>query len=147
MKKQIFLLVASFFTLFMVGCDEHDNTAADLGLVGEWQLMEWTGNDKLTFDVYLNLKPNGAFELFQKVETSYYVQYNGTYTTTEDQFMGRYDDGQDFGAAYRYSLSATGNVLTLTSEHETQVYARVFMPDYVRPNVKTRAWDAPEPMF
>ena len=81
MKKYIYFLIAVSACLF-VGCsDDDDNTVTiDSGVVGEWQLIEWNGNKAEDFDVYLELLSDGSFNLYQRVEYSYYEHFAGTFS-------------------------------------------------------------------
>ena len=113
MKKYIYFLIAVSACLF-VGCsDDDDNTVTiDSRVVGEWQLIEWNGNKAEDFDVYLELLSDGSFNLYQRVEYSYYEHFAGTFSVGENLLQGRYNNGESW--EYAFVLSDGGYTLTLT---------------------------------
>ena len=140
MKKYIYFLIAVSACLF-VGCsDDDDNTVTiDSGVVGEWQLIEWNGNKAEDFDVYLELLSDGSFNLYQRVEYSYYEHFAGTFSVGENLLQGRYNNGESW--EYAFVLSDGGYTLTLTDakSNETNVYTRTTIPDEARNTSVTRS--------
>lgn len=140
MKKYIYFLIAVSACLF-VGCsDDDDNTVTiDSGVVGEWQLINWNGNKAEDFDVYLELLSDGSFNLYQRVEYSYYEHFAGTFSVGENLLQGRYNNGESW--EYAFVLSDGGYTLTLTDakSNETNVYTRTTIPDEARNTSVTRS--------
>lgn len=140
MKKYIYFLIAVSACLF-VGCsDDDDNTVTiDSGVVGEWQLINWNGDKAEDFDVYLELLSDGSFNLYQRVEYSYYEHFAGTFSVGENLLQGRYNNGESW--EYAFVLSDGGYTLTLTDRksNETNVYTRTTIPDEARNTSVTRS--------
>lgn len=140
MKKYIYFLIAVSACLF-VGCsDDDDNTVTiDSRVVGEWQLINWNGDKAEDFDVYLELLSDGSFNLYQRVEYSYYEHFAGTFSVGENLLQGRYNNGESW--EYAFVLSDGGYTLTLTDRksNETNVYTRTTIPDEARNTSVTRS--------
>ena len=139
MKKYIYFLIAVSACLF-VGCsDDDDNTVTiDSRVVGEWQLIEWNGNKAEDFDVYLELLSDGSFNLYQRVEYSYYEHFAGTFSVGENLLQGRYNNGESW--EYAFVLSDGGYTLTLTDRNEVNIYTRMQqIPEDVRKTSVTRS--------
>lgn len=139
MKKYIYFLIAASVCLF-VGCSDDDDTVTvDPDVVGEWQLIEWNGNAADDFDVYLEFRTDGAFNLYQRVEYSYYEHYVGKFSADESLLKGCYNNGESW--EYSFVLSDGGYTLTLTDtkSNEANVYTRTEIPDEVRNTSVTRS--------
>lgn len=79
----------------------------------------------------MELLSNGSFNIYQKVETSLYVHYTGSFSASDNQLTGRYSDGVAWSSSYTYEIS--GETMTLTSTtSEVSVYKRSTVPDEVR---------------
>ena len=140
MKKYIYFLIAVSACLF-VGCSDDDDTVTvDSEVVGEWQLIEWNGNKAEDFDVYLELLSDGSFNLYQRVEYSYYEHFAGTFSVGENLLQGRYNNGESW--EYAFVLSDGGYTLTLTDRksNEVNIYTRMQqIPEDVRKTSVTRS--------
>ncbi|WP_308503112.1 lipocalin family protein [uncultured Alistipes sp.] len=131
MKKYIFHLLAATLLVFFAGCSKDDGAKVAPSVVGEWHLATWNGETPTDFDVYMELLSNGSFNIYQKVETSLYVHYTGSFSATDNQLTGRYSDGVAWSSSYTYEIS--GETMTLTSTtSEVSVYKRSTVPDEVR---------------
>lgn len=113
--------------------------------MGEWHLTTWNGETPTDFDIYMELKSDGTFNLFQKYQTSAFVCFTGNYSATENLLTGRYNDGVNWGSNYTYEVN--GDKLTTTSETSTaevSVYTKTTIPDEVRnaPVVRSEATPA-----
>lgn len=142
MKKYIYHLLAATLLVFFVGCSEDDGPTVAPSVVGEWHLTTWNGETPTDFDIYMELKSDGTFNLFQKYQTSAFVCFTGNYSATENLLTGRYNDGVNWGSNYTYEVN--GDKLTTTSETSTaevSVYTKTTIPDEVRnaPVVRSEA--------
>ena len=117
MKKYIYHLLAATLLVFFVGCSEDDGPTVAPSVVGEWHLTTWNGETPTDFDIYMELKSDGTFNLFQKYQTSAFVCFTGNYNATENLLTGRYNNGVNWGSNYTYEVN--GDKLTTTSETST----------------------------
>ena len=115
MKKIINILTTALCILAFASCEK--SPKLDLGIVGEWQLAEMSGyNESNIPSVYIEFTAEKNFDIYQKVgEVSRYRKYSGTYTVAGSLLTGVYNDGEDWGSAYRASLEADGEVLVMTA--------------------------------
>lgn len=116
MKRILNILAAVICLTGMVtSCEKAPKL--DVGIVGEWQLSEMTGYEVSNLPtVYIEFTAEKSFVIYQKVgEVTRFKKYGGTYTIAELLLTGVYDDGDDWGSAYRASLEADGSVLVLTA--------------------------------
>lgn len=136
MKKYIYILFAA---LLFVGCSDEESVTVDSEVVGEWQLIQWNGDMADDFVVYLELCSDGTFNLYQRVEYSYFERYAGRYTADKGLLEGRYDDGTSW--SYGFAVSDGGYTLTLTDQksQEVNVYTRTTVPADVRNVAVTRS--------
>ena len=145
MKKYIYHLLAATLLVFFVGCSEDDGPTVAPSVVGEWHLTTWNGETPTDFDIYMELKSDGTFNLFQKYQTSAFVCFTGNYSATENLLTGRYNDGVNWGSNYTYEVN--GDKLTTTSETSTaevSVYTKTTIPDEVRNAPVVRSEATPE---
>lgn len=145
MKKHIFHLLAATLLLFFSGCSKSDEgPKVAPSVVGEWHLTSWNGAAPTEFDIYMELKSDGTFDLYQKVSTSRYEWLTGSFTATQDRLTGRYSDGEPWSTAYTYAVS--GDKLTMTSQTGTpveSVYTKSPIPDGVRHGGLVRSGETP----
>ena len=83
--------------------------------------------------MYLNFTDDMKFEMFQKVGEGAYRLYRGTWNVEEDVLTGKYNDGEDWAAAYR--ITVDDKSLTMTSMNdaaEESTYTRTEIPENVR---------------
>lgn len=144
MKKYILYLLTFLFIGFAAtGCSDDDDAtcAPNNGLVGEWRLVSWTGEQPEGLNVYLLLTPCSTFEIFQKIDTPYYSKFSGQYQADGETINGTYADGS-LWAGYSYKLSNDGNTLTMTTLREPveeSVYTRTIIPEDVKNTKATRS--------
>ena len=82
------------------------------------------------FVVYLDLKNDMSFEMFQQLYTLEYEAYIGTYSLKGDVLKGSYITGQNWKSEYRI-VSVSDSALELESIEEnsiTMVYAATTIP-------------------
>ena len=115
MKRILNILAAILFIGFATSCEKAPKL--DVGIVGEWQLVEMTGYEASNLPVvYVEFTAEKNFDIYQKVgDVSRFRKYSGTYTIEESLLTGVYNDGEDWGSAYRASLEADGELLVLTA--------------------------------
>ncbi len=152
MKKIIYILLAAAGLAACWSCSKEEAPAVEQGITGEWHLETW--NDNATgedFDLYLELGADGSFNSFERIVTSVFVRYSGTYTATGGVITGTYSDGE-LWATYSYELSDGDKTLTLTSngkEKDVHVFSRTDIPGEVRDaaDALTKSGSAPAKFF
>ena len=110
----------------MVSCGEKGGKQPELTL--EQKLCTEWHSTTLSLggaDIYLSFEENNTFELYQKIVEGAYRLYRGTWNLEEDLLTGKYNDGEDWAAAYQISID--GKTLTMTSQNdasEVSVYEK-----------------------
>lgn len=143
MNKHIIILLILCFGLcgLVSSCGKEEALPS---IAGEWHLVSFEGEAPEGFDAYLVLSEDESFVLYQKVETSFWQKFDGTYEYDGTMINGLYSDGTSWGSSYEYDYDKDSGKLTLTSISnipETQVYARGNIPDEIKENAQplTRA--------
>ena len=136
MKRYIYILLAAISAFVLYGCSKEEAPLpVDKGLAGEWVLSSWNGTAPgEDFSVYMAIREDGTFDIFEKVVTPVYVRYSGTFTADGTTFSGTYNDGRPLNATYGYELGDDGNSLTMTASGSVEdlcVYTRTDIPDDV----------------
>ena len=136
MKKIVFFISA---LMIMVSCGEKGGKQPELTL--EQKLCtEWhsTAMPLDGADIYLSFGEDNTFELYQKIVEGAYRLYRGTWNLEEDMLTGKYNDGEDWAAAYQISID--GETLTMTSPNdaaEVSVYVKAEIPANVKDGSET----------
>ena len=107
---------------------EPEVTLADL-ICREWHSTSLP----IDADIYIDLKNDFKFELYQQIGEGAYRLYRGTWNVEEDILMGKYNDGESWAASYTVSLD--GNKMTLTSKNdaaEVSKYEAKSIPENVK---------------
>ena len=127
MKKILYILSA---VLLMTACDQKGDMTPEQKLCGEWCSTDLPTGGSL----YLSFTENNIFELYQQITEGRHRLYRGTWQLEGDILTGKYNDGEDWSAAYKVTLGT--NSMTLTSMNESAletVYKRASIPE----NIKT----------
>lgn len=136
MKKILYILSA---LILMVSCGEKGGKQPELTL--EQKLCTEWHSTTLSLggaDIYLSFEENNTFELYQKIVEGAYRLYRGTWNLEEDLLTGKYNDGEDWAAAYQISID--GKTLTMTSQNdasEVSVYEKKEIPATVKESSET----------
>lgn len=136
MKKILYFMSA---LMLMVSCGG-DKGGQHTGLTLEQKLCtEWHSTTlSLDADIYISFAENNTFELYQKIVEGAYRLYRGTWNLEEDILTGKYNDGEDWAAAYQISIE--GETLTMTSKNdaaEVSAYKKAEIPATVKETSET----------
>lgn len=127
MKKLLYILTA---LLILAGCGKNKESKLTLEekILGQWHSTSLS----VSGDVYLQFDVEKKFEMYQKIGSGAYRLYRGTWNLENDILSGKYNDGEDWAAAYNVAIDGTS--LTLTSVNdaaEVTKYSACSIPEEV----------------
>lgn len=129
--KRILYIISAF--LLFISCTEKDGGKTELTLeqklLGEWHSTALP----IGADIYINFSEGKTFELYQQIGQGAHRLYRGTWGLEGDLLTGKYNDGEEWAAAYLITIE--GDKLTLTSQNEaaeTAVYVKWEIPDEIK---------------
>lgn len=103
-------------------------------LIGQWH----STSISVEGDIYIEFYQEKSFELYQQIGEGAYRLYRGTWNLEGDLLTGKYNDGEDWTAAYKVAIE--GDVLTMTSQNdaaETSTYKKSDIPSEVKERCET----------
>ena len=103
-------------------------------LIGQWH----STSISVEGDIYIEFYQEKSFELYQQIGEGAYRLYRGTWNLEGDLLTGKYNDGEDWAAAYKVAIE--GDVLTMTSQNdaaETSTYKKSEIPSEVKERCET----------
>ena len=132
--KRILLIISAILTLASCGRDKgKEKTTADY-LYGEWH----STSISVTGDVYISFTDDMKFEMFQKIGEGAYRLYRGSWNVEGDLLTGRYNDGEDWAAAYTVTVDDRSLTMISTNDAaEKSTYTRTEIPEDVRNSSET----------
>lgn len=124
MKMKARIIIAAVAALFLTGCGNNKGPVA-LDITGQWELIGLETKSiqigDQTIEVYMDLKADNTFELWQKLGEGRHRKYSGTWALTETTLTGKYSDGKEWGSAYEVSLNE-GNLIMTETKTGTETY-------------------------
>lgn len=131
--KRILLIISAVLILASCGKDGKKKTTADY-LYGEWH----STSISVTGDVYISFTDDMKFEMFQKIGEGAYRLYRGSWNVEGDLLTGRYNDGEDWAAAYTVTVDDRSLTMISTNDAaEKSTYTRTEIPEDVRNSSET----------
>ena len=132
--KRILLIISAILTLASCGRDKgKEKTTADY-LYGEWH----STSISVTGDVHISFTDDMKFEMFQKIGEGAYRLYRGSWNVEGDLLTGRYNDGEDWAAAYTVTVDDRSLTMISTNDAaEKSTYTRTEIPEDVRNSSET----------
>ena len=103
-------------------------------LIGQWH----STSISVEGDIYIEFYQEKSFELYQQIGEGAYRLYRGTWNLEGDLLTGKYNDGEDWAAAYKVAIE--GDVLTMTSQNdaaETSTNKKTDNPSEVKERCET----------
>lgn len=112
MKKLLYIAVVLAGLVAFASCSKEVQGDE---LTGAWQLVETTGAQLGQGDaVYVEFVAGGSFSIWQKLGTTSYRLYKGSYTLVDGVMSGVYDNGVPMESTY--NVERSGNSLKLLPE-------------------------------
>ncbi|MEG1612189.1 MAG: lipocalin family protein [Alistipes sp.] len=146
-----FFLMAALATLLTNCGDSKDAPALpqDLAqIAGTWHLTAWSGDSAFNKGVYLDIKSDKTFALYQDIVSHGYQKLEGTFTleTTFDEagkitsckISGVYADGAAWAGVYTITeITAEKMKWTLGGTTDVSTYTRTPIPEEVINQTRT----------
>lgn len=131
--KRILLIISAVLILASCGKDGKKKTTADY-LYGEWH----STSISVTGDVYISFTDDMKFEMYQKIGEGAYRLYRGSWNVEGDLLTGKYNDGEDWAAAYTVTVDDRSLTMISTNDAaEKSTYTRTEIPEDVRNSSET----------
>ena len=138
MKRILYLITIA---ILMASCGDkqtgpqEEQLSLEDKLIGQWHSTTLT----VKGNIYLSFVESGkTFELYQQIGEGAYRLYRGKWNLEEDLLTGRYNDGEEWHAAY--TISIENGTLTMTSRNdaaEKSVFEGCEIPTNVKENCIT----------
>ncbi|MEG1621858.1 MAG: lipocalin family protein [Alistipes sp.] len=146
MKIMMKFLLAAFSAVVLCSCGGDPDPVpdpvpippvpSDTAVVGEWQLKSWSDDvdnaiSSGKVQVYLELKKDGTFWLYENFNTPGFKKIKGTFVYVEStkSISGTYSDGSAWAHNYAVSdLTTTAMKWTVTASGEFSTYAKTSIP-------------------
>lgn len=130
MRKLIYIM-AAVLTLAACGKKPDNKTGLTLEqqLCGEWHSTSLA----IDADIYISFAENKTFEIYQQITEGAHRLYRGTWNLEGTLLTGKYNDGEDWAAAY--DIAIEGDALTLISANdaaEKSVYKKTAIPEEIK---------------
>lgn len=133
--KRIFAVFFALMLLASCGLNIEDKKPTlEEQIIGQWH----STSISVEGDIYIEFYQEKSFELYQQIGEGAYRLYRGTWNLEGDLLTGKYNDGEDWAAAYKVAIE--GDVLTMTSQNdaaETSTYKKSDIPSEVKERCET----------
>ena len=114
--KRLIYIFSALVLLASCGKNEDDNKpelTLEQQLVGQWHSV----SNSLEADLYIDFQEGKTFELYQQIGEGAHRLYRGTWNLEGTLLTGKYNDGEDWAAAYQVEMRE--GQLILTSNNDT----------------------------
>lgn len=121
MKRILYIIAAA---LMVISCGDKKNGGNTTELTLEQKLYGEWHSTKLAIDadIYISFMENGRFEMYQQIGEGAHRVFRGTWNLEDDLLSGKYNDGEEWAAAYRISIE--DKTLTMTSANDAAEVSR-----------------------
>ena len=131
MKRLIYIFSA---LVILASCgkngeDQKPELTLEQQLIGQWHSV----SNSLEADLYIDFQEGKTFELYQQIGEGAHRLYRGTWNLEGTLLTGKYNDGEDWAAAYQVEMRETQLVLTSSNDTaEKSTYEKAEIPAEVK---------------
>ena len=136
MKKLLYIFAA---LMLIASCGKNEEGKKPEINLEEQIIGQWHSTSiSVDGDIYIKFDQAKTFELYQQIGEGAYRLYRGTWNLEGDLLTGKYNDGEDWAAAYKIAIE--GDTLTMTSNNdaaEKSTYTESEIPSEVNDRCET----------
>lgn len=131
MKRLIYIFSA---LVILASCgkngeDQKPELTLEQQLIGQWHSV----SNSLEADLYIDFQEGKTFELYQQIGEGAHRLYRGTWNLEGTLLTGKYNDGEDWAAAYQVEMREKQLVLTSSNDTaEKSTYEKAEIPAEVK---------------
>lgn len=130
--KRLIYIFSALVLLASCGKNEEDKKpelTLEQQLVGQWHSV----SNSLEADLYIDFQEGKTFELYQQIGEGAHRLYRGTWNLEGTLLTGKYNDGEDWAAAYQVEMREKQLVLTSSNDAaEKSTYEKAEIPAEVK---------------
>ena len=130
--KRLIYIFSALVLLASCGKNEEDKNpelTLEQQLVGQWHSV----SNSLEADLYIDFQEGKTFELYQQIGEGAHRLYRGTWNLEGTLLTGKYNDGEDWAAAYQVEMREKQLVLTSNNDAaEKSTYEKAEIPAEVK---------------
>ena len=131
MKKLLYIF-STLVILASCGKNSDDNKpeqTLEQQIIGQWHSV----SNSLEADLYIDFQEGKTFELYQQIGEGAHRLYRGTWNLEGTLLTGKYNDGEDWAAAYQVEMREKQLVLTSNNDAaEKSTYEKAEIPAEVK---------------
>ena len=135
--KRIFAVLFALMLLASCGKNGEDNKpelTLEQHLIGQWHSV----SNALEADLYIDFQEGKTFELYQQIGEGAHRLYRGTWNLEGTLLTGKYNDGEDWAAAYQVEMREKQLVLTSNNDAaEKSTFEMAEIPAEVKDRCET----------
>lgn len=130
--KRLIYIFSALVLLASCGKNEEDKKpelTLEQQLIGQWHSV----SNSLEADLYIDFQEGKTFELYQQIGEGAHRLYRGTWNLEGTLLTGKYNDGEDWAAAYQVEMREKQLVLTSSNDTaEKSTYEKAEIPAEVK---------------
>ena len=130
--KRLIYIFSALVLLASCGKNEEDKKpelTLEQQLVGQWHSV----SNSLEAALYFDFEEGKTFELYQQIGEGAHRLYRGTWNLEGTLLTGKYNDGEDWAAAYQVEMREKQLVLTSSNDTaEKSTYEKAEIPAEVK---------------